>query len=231
MLGLLARSRRRAAPATARRARLCVEVLESRSGPSALYDPLVIEPQDLALEPADDQLCSAPIPATGVAEVSHSPEYASVIATEPSLAGGITPGPIVMEGGGFNSAPTVSTGGNSGSGTLLNGPLIGQQARTGLPGESQNQPPVIEDFHACEGLGRVWTFTGVVIDEYPGGLTVTFGGIPSLQAVTAITSGSGTFVVTVVLQPGESGTATAQTVDNEGLASNVAMDIVEQTQP
>ncbi len=98
-------------------------------------------------------------------------------------------------------------------------------------GGPANAAPRIEDFVGEEGPGRVWTFTGRVVDEAPGGLTVTFGGIPSLAGQTTITAADGSFSKTVVLQPGEEGYATAVTVDAAGLSSNVARYFVSQTLP
>jgi hypothetical protein len=90
-----------------------------------------------------------------------------------------------------------------------------------------SSPPVISGFQATHS-GNYWTFSGTVIDQNPAGLTVTFGGLPSLQGRVATTNGSGSFSLTVQLQPGEGGTATAQTTDWAGQQSNLAsVDVVQ----
>ena len=90
-------------------------------------------------------------------------------------------------------------------------------------------PPEIVNFTATEGTNRYWTFSGQVIDETPAGLTVNFGGIPSLEGATATTDTNGCFSYCVQLYSGESGTATAQTTDWWGQTSNVAEVFVDQT--
>ena len=76
-------------------------------------------------------------------------------------------------------------------------------------------------------MGNFWTFSGQVTDDQSvAGLIVNLGGLPSLQGVTATVNSQGWFSVTVQLGSNESGTATAQTTDVGGLASNVAWTIV-----
>ena len=82
--------------------------------------------------------------------------------------------------------------------------------------------PVISNFSARWVFGTVWTFSGRVSDEYAAGLTVRFGGLPSLQGKTAVVAADGTFSLTVILANGEQGTATAQTTDWWGQDSNQA---------
>ena len=62
-------------------------------------------------------------------------------------------------------------------------------------------------------------------------MTVTFGGLPTLVGTTVNTAADGSFTLTIKLQDGENGTATAQTTDVWGQASNVAMACVHQTCP
>jgi hypothetical protein len=92
-----------------------------------------------------------------------------------------------------------------------------------------NAPPQITSFAASEAPLRMWTFSGRVADEYPAGLVVTLGGLPSLQGVTAVVQSGGGFSVTIQLEIGEGGTATAQTTDWWGVASNIALADVTQT--
>jgi hypothetical protein len=90
-----------------------------------------------------------------------------------------------------------------------------------------NHPPVIFNFTASNPVGNYWTFSGQVTDDQNvNGLVVTLGGLPSLNGVTTTVNAQGWFSVTVQLGPNESGTATAQTTDAGGLASNVAWTIV-----
>jgi len=86
--------------------------------------------------------------------------------------------------------------------------------------------PTISNFTATHLLGNCWTFSGVVTDELPGGLVVQLGGLPSLEGVATTVGSDGTFSVTVELQQGEEGTATAQTTDWWGQDSNEALCLV-----
>ena len=85
-----------------------------------------------------------------------------------------------------------------------------------------NNRPVIEDFVAIHNYGNLWTFQGRVTDESPMGLTVHFGGMPSLNGQTATVQGDGSFTSTRYLTDGETGTATASTTDYYGQASDLA---------
>lgn len=85
--------------------------------------------------------------------------------------------------------------------------------------------PVIHQFEATQE-GGFWVFHGVVKDESPAGLIVTFGGLPSLEGQTAVVQRDGTFTLVIQLQPGEQGTATAMTTDWWGLDSNIAKALV-----
>lgn len=90
-----------------------------------------------------------------------------------------------------------------------------------------NQAPVIFNFTASHSVGNFWTFSGQVSDDQSvAGLVVTLGGLPSLQGVTATVNAQGWFSVTVQLGSNESGTATAQTTDAGGQASNIAWTVV-----
>ncbi len=97
--------------------------------------------------------------------------------------------------------------------------------------ESPNQPPVIRNFGGAEGTSPQFTFSGVVSDTSPAGLTVTFGGIPSLVGKTATTNADGSFSLTVSLNTNgsDNGTAWAQTTDWNGLTSTEATTSVVVT--
>ncbi len=82
--------------------------------------------------------------------------------------------------------------------------------------------PTIINFQGNPSPSNYWTFSGQVTGPSISGLTVTFGGLASLQGQIATTSDNGYFMLTVQLQPGEGGQATAQTVDDFGQSSNMA---------
>lgn len=85
--------------------------------------------------------------------------------------------------------------------------------------------PQITNFVASARIGGIWEFSGDVVCDSPGGLTITFGGEPeSLQGVTVVTDENGHFTLTISLltDGSDDGLATAQTTDSEGLESNVA---------
>lgn len=84
-----------------------------------------------------------------------------------------------------------------------------------------NDPPQIVDFVAIAGH-TYWSFSGVVIDESPEGLVITFGGL--LAGLTAAANALGEFDIQAPIT--QSGTVTAQTVDQFGLVSNLAVEYV-----
>lgn len=89
-----------------------------------------------------------------------------------------------------------------------------------------NAPPQVINFMAVEGPGGFWEFTGDVVDEAPGGLTVALGGEPaSLQGVTMTTDASGHFdkVIPLRTDGSDNGLASARTKDAAGQDSNVAV--------
>ena len=133
---------------------------------------------------------------------------------------GMATGSVMTNSDGTYSFTTTATAlGNVSAQTM---DLWGQSSNTAQV-TLTNTPPTITNFVALQELGNVWTFEGQVNYAYPQGLTVTLGGSPSLQGVTATVAANGTFYVTVQLQPGEDGTASAQTTDAWGLQSNEAL--------
>lgn len=93
-------------------------------------------------------------------------------------------------------------------------------------GGQTNVPPRITNFTAVEVVGGMWRFTGDVVDEAPGGLTICFGGEPdSLQGRTTTTDANGHFDVSILVSTdgSDNGLATAQTTDNAGQLSNLAL--------
>jgi hypothetical protein len=92
-----------------------------------------------------------------------------------------------------------------------------------------DKAPQITNFTATEGQMRMWTFSGTVEAQYAPGLVVTFGGLASLQNQTATVGADGSFSLTIQLQPGETGYATAQVTDWWGLQSQIMEAWVSQT--
>jgi len=90
--------------------------------------------------------------------------------------------------------------------------------------ESVNDAPVISGFFGTVGPVSYWTFSGMVtdVDDVVEGMVVTFGGVLSSYQVTATVQSDGTFSLTDQFVGLQSGTATAQTNDDEPLASNEA---------
>jgi len=87
--------------------------------------------------------------------------------------------------------------------------------------DDQTDAPRIVDFRAYEGP-TAWTFDGTVIDDGDTeGLEIVFGGI--LVGETAEADSDGGFYLSLPLEEGIYGTATAYTTDTQGLESNVAM--------
>lgn len=86
--------------------------------------------------------------------------------------------------------------------------------------------PVISQFTAVHVAGNVWTLQGQVTDEMAMTCEVTFGGLPTLVGKSATPGSDGWFYLTVQLQPGEDGIATAQATDCWGLTSTVAQCLV-----
>jgi hypothetical protein len=83
--------------------------------------------------------------------------------------------------------------------------------------------PAITNFAAVEGSDEMFTFSGNVSALTPNGLTVTLGGISSLNGQTATANSNGSFQLIVHLNSGsDNGTATAQTTDWWGQQSNQA---------
>ncbi len=73
--------------------------------------------------------------------------------------------------------------------------------------------PVIQNFTASED-GPMWTFSGQVSGCTTSTTTVTLGGLPSLQGVTASVQDNGWFYAVISLNPNDNGTATASATDS-----------------
>jgi hypothetical protein len=103
------------------------------------------------------------------------------------------------------------------------GTLSGGTSRpTTLPPPSG---PIITQFMATNSAGNTWVFQGLVNDG-PTAVTIYFGGLPSLQGLSVEVNTDGSFSLPVLLRPGESGTATAYAVDEDGLVSPIVFTLV-----
>lgn len=80
---------------------------------------------------------------------------------------------------------------------------------------SDNDQPEIVDFAGTPQQSPIWVFSGRVVDENPGGRTVTFGGLLTGHSTT--TNSDGTFSLSVPLTTG--GTVSATTTDPQGSQS------------
>ena len=93
-----------------------------------------------------------------------------------------------------------------------------------------NNPPQIENFTA-DAMGDGWfVVSGTVIDEHPGGLTITFGGdVDSMYGRTTTTDVNGNFSLLVCLNTDgtDMGWLTAVTRDDAGQSSNEASVYVD----
>jgi hypothetical protein len=89
----------------------------------------------------------------------------------------------------------------------------------------------IVGFVAIEQGSNVWVLQGKVVADDLDGITVRFGGLPSLRGLTAGVDENGYFRITVQLSPGESGTATAQASDPQGDTSNLARTLILPISP
>jgi hypothetical protein len=143
-----------------------------------------------------------------------------------SLTGQVTAQAITSANGNFSvTQDAAGLGVVQASATSSNGlPLSTSVTLT-------SNAPVIQGFWAGEGPGRIWTFSGRVVDESPEDLVVGFGGgsLPSLCGRSATVNAGGTFSTSVQLQPGEEGLALASTIDWWGLASAEAQTLVDPT--
>jgi len=91
--------------------------------------------------------------------------------------------------------------------------------------------PTISNFTTGEYEGNVHTFHGHVNGPNLQGVTVTLGGMPTLANLGPVPlDGNGDFSVTVILSPGEGGTASASVTDANGIISAKARVMVLQTE-
>ncbi len=123
----------------------------------------------------------------------------------------------------YESTETVIVTVQTTSKTILAGsPAV---ATVTIVDNETNAAPQIINFTATNLGNGQYLFTGQVVDESPGGLTITFGGVPTMVGLTTTTASDGTFSKMVQLQTNGSddGTVTASTIDIWGSGSNVAL--------
>jgi hypothetical protein len=94
-----------------------------------------------------------------------------------------------------------------------------------------NDAPQIVDFSAREVGTGLFLVSGRVIDEAPGGLTVTLDGDTAANGLTTTTLGDGSFSLLVRLPTDGTGSGyiIATTVDNQGLVSEEVFVFVRPT--
>jgi hypothetical protein len=92
---------------------------------------------------------------------------------------------------------------------------------------ASSMPPILTSFTAIQTAGNSWLFEGTVVAANYAGLTVNFGGLPSLVGQSVSVAADGTFFLVAQLQAGERGSATAQAIDAQTQASNMlTFDVV-----
>ena len=128
------------------------------------------------------------------------------------------------------SASGSSTGSGSGSGSATgsgSGSASGSGSGSGS-GTASGAPPVITNFTAAQENNEVWILSGTVTDSgvNVAGMTVSFGGVFAGYGASAVVNADGSFSETGVFEGLQSGTATAQTTNPLGQASNLAETIV-----
>src|SRR6516165_4377065 len=89
--------------------------------------------------------------------------------------------------------------------------------------------PQVISFIATQTGAQTWVFSGTVSSPDLLSTTVQLGGLPSLNGVSCGVRPDGTFSVTVTLQSGECGAASAQATEGlSGLASALVYCMVNE---
>jgi hypothetical protein len=103
----------------------------------------------------------------------------------------------------------------------------------GLTVVATNAAPQIVEYTRQEIGNGLFLITGRVVDESPGGLTVTFGGDTSAAGNTATTLSDGTFSIVVQLRVDgtDAGYLTATVRDAQGLVSQEVSVFLDPTIP
>lgn len=205
---------RRSAAVGPRSRRLWLEQLEGREAPSLLFDGLPTTPFAAPLAPV--ALTAAEPPGPPATRTAAAPEDWTDAGAEDLFW---TPA-VNSRSDRFAENQAVDFG------AAVMGSTNETRSQAERPG------PVIVDFYASEGKDGWWTFTGRVDAGNSGGLIVSFGGLNSLRGRSVEVNEDGTFSITIQLQRTpicEEGLVTAQAIDLDDQASNVAEDYVYQT--
>jgi hypothetical protein len=102
--------------------------------------------------------------------------------------------------------------------------IIGSTGVIKADSDEEDSVPMLVDFGWSNPSGQAFIFSGRVVAQNPGSLTVTFGGI--LAGHTTTTAADGSFSFGIYLYPDDYGVATAQSADQIGTQTNVAQTIV-----
>jgi hypothetical protein len=207
MFGLLTRRHRKIATPLPRFSRPALERLETRDCPSTLTMSLSYGPQHQVT-------------------LQGTLSGDSNVANQPINFSGVVSGTAYTDGSGNYSATLVAKKlGNAAAQTADGLSNVAQAA-------VKNVAPVIDNFIASCSAANFWTVSGTVVDEFPAGLVVNFGGsVNSLAGATTTVGSGGTFSYTKQLtcNSNDNGVVTAQVTDWWGLVSNVASSYVRQT--
>jgi hypothetical protein len=104
---------------------------------------------------------------------------------------------------------------------------LGQASGSAALTVASNIPAIINFTATNQGANNFWTFRGQVQDEEPAGLSVRLAGLPTLNSSDLVTVDfDGWFSLTVQLQPGEGGFASAVVTDWFNQESEPVCDFV-----
>jgi hypothetical protein len=111
--------------------------------------------------------------------------------------------------------------------------LVVIESDAGQASRPQNQAPQIVNFMAHEITNGLFLITGKVVDESPGGLTVTLAGSTAGAGQTVTTNSDGTFSMTLQLPVDGTGSGylTATVRDAQGLVSEEVSVFLDPTIP
>jgi hypothetical protein len=194
--------------APAPRRRLAVEWLESRDCPSS-FMPTSTPSTDLStaapgtaltLTVSHTYLSGHNVHFTGA--VSGPGAGNAMVEFQGEVSGLVVPN----ADGTFDFTATAA-----GLGNVLVGAVAGPNVVSNVASDPiANDAPVIVNFAVKQLDSTTYQFTGKVLDEYPAGLVVVFGGQPvSLQGQKATVQSDGTFSLTVTMAQGSADTGTA----------------------
>ncbi len=126
---------------------------------------------------------------------------------------------ITISGGGVNTTATTDANGNysvtvpvTQLGNVSAVYMSGLQMASAMVNVNPAAPD-ITGFNAIQEPGGYWEFKGTVAGTPdPGGMTITFGGVPTVQGLTTTVAADGSFDVVFQLG-GQTGVVSATTTD------------------